>query len=111
MRGGKSAVVPTLGAVILLCLSSDARADSDEDAEARAPRPHRTAEVLLSMDDAVRLEREREREEGGTFRIRKRYGFEYAQRFDRDAGAPLIFSIQGPALPNKHFGLSFEIRF
>src|SRR5262245_52841969 len=107
MRGGKSAVVPTLGAVILLCLSSDARADSDEDAEARAPRPHRTAEILLSMDDAARLEHERE--EGGTFRIRKRYGFEYAHSFDRDAGVPLIFSIQGPALPQKRFGLSFEL--
>ena len=108
MRGGKAAIVPTLLAVILLCLSSDTRAGSDEDPEApTAARPHRSAEILVSMDDAARFERE----EGGTFRICKRYGFEYAHRFDRDAGAPLIFSIQGPAMPHKRFGLSFEVRF
>jgi hypothetical protein len=90
-----------------LCLPSSAFADSEEDAEARKPRPHRSAEILLNMDDAVRIERE----EAGTFRIRKRYGFEYAHRFDRDGGAPMIFSIQGPALPHKRFGLSFEVRF
>jgi len=107
MRGARTAVVPTLGAVLLLCLPSDSWAGSEEVAEARKTRPHRSAEILLTMDDAVRIERE----EGGTFCIRKRYGFEYAHRFDRDSGAPVVFSIQGPAMPNKRFGLSFEVRF
>jgi len=106
MRGART-VVPTLGAALFLSLPSDSWADSDEAAEARESRPHRSAEILLSMDDAVR----NEREEAGSFRIRKRYGFEYAHRFDRDVGAPVIFSIQGPAMPQKRFGLSFEVRF
>ena len=107
MRGTRTAVVPTLGAVLLLCLPSDAWAESEEAVEARAPRPHRSAEILLDMNDAARLEHE----EGGNFRIRKRYGFEYAHRFDRDAAAPVLFSIQGPAMPRNRVGLSFEIRF
>ncbi len=107
MRGARAAALPTLGAALLLCLPTDAWADSDEEAEARLPRPRRSAEILLDMDDAVRLERE----EGGSFRIRKRYGFEYAHRFESDSGPPLIFSIQGPAMPRKRFGLCFEVRF
>ncbi len=107
MRGARTAVVPALGAALFLCLPSDARAESGETAEARTIRPHRSAEILLDMNDAGRPEHE----EGGTFRIRKRYGFEYAHRFDRDAGAPMVFSVQGPAMPRNRLGLSFEIRF
>ena len=108
MRGARTAIVlPTLGALLFLCLPSECWADSEEAAEAQKPRPHRSAEILLSMDDAERIEHE----EGASFRIRKRYGFEYAHRFDRDAGGPVIFSIQGPAMPHKRFGLSFEVRF
>jgi hypothetical protein len=107
MRGARISVVPTLGALFFLCLPSAARAESDEAAEAREPRPHRTAKILLDMNDAVR----QEHEEGGNFRIRKRYGFEYSHRFDRDAAGPIIFSVQGPALPRQRLGLSFEIRF
>jgi hypothetical protein len=106
MRGAKTAL-PTLGAALLLCLPIDARSDSDENLDARSPNPRRSAEILLDMNDAVRLERA----EGGSFRIRKRYGFEYAHRFQGQAGPPVIFSIQGPALPRKRFGLSFELRF
>lgn len=107
MRGARTAALPTLGAVLLFCLPTDLRADSDDAAEARQPRRHRSAEILLDMDDALRIERE----EGGSFRIRKRYGFEYAHRFDGAAGRPLIFSVQGPAMPQKRLGLSFEVRF
>jgi hypothetical protein len=59
------------------------------------------------MDDVVRVERE----ERGNFRIRKRYGFEYAHRVASDTGPPVIFSIQGPVMPRKGVGLSFEVRF
>ncbi len=107
MRGAKAAGLAALVAALLLGPTSDVWADSEEAAEARTPRRHRSAEILLDMDDALRIERE----EGGSFRIRKRYGFEYARRFDSDSGPPLIFSIQGPAMPRKRLGLSFEIRF
>ena len=108
MRGAAGAL-PTLGAVVALCLPVPAWSDSDEADELRkAHRPRRSAEILLDMDDVTRAEREA----GGTLRIRKRYGFEYAHRFDSRTGAPpLVFSIQGPALPHKRFGLSFELRF
>jgi hypothetical protein len=106
MRGARTAALSTLGAVLLFCLPTDARADSDDAAEAQ-PRHHRSAEVLLDMDDALRTERE----EGGGFRLRKRYGIEYAHRFDGPAGRPLIFSVQGPAMPKKRLGISFEVRF
>jgi hypothetical protein len=107
MRGA-AATLATLGAALLLCLPGRAaRAEPDELAEARQPtRRHRSAEILLDMDDAVRVDRE----EGGRFRLRKRYGFEYAHRLDVGEH-PLVFSIQGPALPRKGVGLSIEFRF
>jgi hypothetical protein len=110
MRGVRGTALPTLGAVLVLCLPAVAWSnDSDEIAEARkAPRRARSAQVLLDMDDAVRTQ---QREPGGAFRIRKRYGFEYAHRFDSQDGPPVIFSIQGPAMPRKRLGLSLEIRF
>jgi len=107
MRVARTAGLPALGAALLLCLTADARADSDEEDEVRAHHPRRTAEVLLDMDDAVRTDRD----EGGSFHIRKRYGFEYAQRISSGSGPPVIFSVQGPAMPHKRFGLSFEVRF
>ena len=107
MRGARAAAVPILGAALLFCLPADTRADPDETAEPRSPRARRSAEILLDMDDAVRFERE----EGGGFRIRKRYGFEYAHRIAGESGPPLIFSIQGPAMPRKRVGLCFEVRF
>jgi hypothetical protein len=109
MRGARATALPTLGAVLVLCLPAAAWADgSDELAEAaKTPRRLRSAEVLLDMDDATRAQRE----PGGGFRIRKRYGLEYAHRFTTEDGTPVIFSIQGPRMPRKRFGLSFEIRF
>jgi hypothetical protein len=110
MRGAAAAALPTLGALLVLCLPLSGWADSDENpaAEGRKPRRHRSAEILLDMDDAARSVRE----EGGAFRIRKRYGFEYAHRFDSSDGPPVIFSIQGPAMGRgKRLGLSFELRF
>jgi hypothetical protein len=107
MRVARAAAVPVLGAALLLCLPADTRADPDPAAETRIARPRRSAEILLDMDDAVRAERE----EHGNFRIRKRYGFEYAHRIASGSGPPVIFSIQGPAMPRKRVGLSFEIRF
>ena len=108
MRQSRAATPATLGAVLILCLPFAAFGDTSED-ETRARRPvrHRSAEVLLDMDDANRPDRDLR----GSFRIRKRYGFEYAHRFDSSEGPPLIFSIQGPAMPRKRFGLSFELRF
>jgi hypothetical protein len=78
----------------------------DELEPASKPRRHRSAEVLLDMDDVVRVERL----ESGVFRIRKRYGFEYAHGFTVDR-RPFVFSVQGPAMPRKGFGVSFELRF
>jgi hypothetical protein len=87
--------------------AGSAGADSSEELErARNPRRHRSAEVLLDMDDAVRMERT----ESGVFRIRKRYGFEYAHAFSVDR-RPFRFSVQGPAMPRKRLGVSFELRF
>ena len=106
MRGSTTALL-TLGALTLLSLPSPALADSEEPSEARRPRPHRSAEILLDMNDSVRADRE----PGGQLRIRKNYGLEYSHRFDSTEGPPVIFSIQGPAMPRKRLGLSFEVRF
>ena len=98
----------TLGSMILLGLPSPAGADSDERAAAhRPPKRHRAAEILLDMNGALGADRA----QSGTFRIRKRYGFEYAHRFDQGHGPPLIMSIQGPALPRKLLGVSIEFKF
>jgi hypothetical protein len=104
---GSTAVLSTLGALTLLWLPLPALADPEGPTEAARPRRHRSAEVLLDMDDAIRSDRE----PGGHFRIRKRVGFEYSHRFDSDQGPPVIFSIQGPAMGRKRVGLAFEIRF
>ena len=97
-----------LGAALGFALPpAAARARSNDELEAaRKPRPHASAVVLLDMNDAVRADRA----EGGVFRIRKRYGFEYVRDF-RVADHPYAFSVQGPALPRKRLGLTFEFRF
>lgn len=104
---GPSAALLTIGAAALLALPAPALANPEEPTEAPRPRPHRSAEILLDMHDSVRSDRE----PGGRLRIRKRYGLEYAHRFDSVEGPPVIFSIQGPRMPNKSFGLTFELRF
>ena len=106
MRGSTAAVL-TLGALTLWSLPSPALADPEELAEAHRPRRHRSAEILLDMNDPLGSDRE----PGGRLRIRKHYGLEYSHRFASDQGPPMIFSIQGPAMPRKRFGLSFEVRF
>ena len=106
MRGSTTALL-TLGALTLLSLPVPALADQEDPAEAHRPRRHRSAEVLLDMNDSLRSDRE----PGGQFRIRKHYGLEYSHRFDSADGPPVIFSIQGPAMPRKRLGLSFEVRF
>lgn len=106
---GRQATLLTLGALTLLFLPSQAFADSEEPPhpEAQRPRRHRTAEILLDMNDAPRGERE----PGYQIRIRKHYGLEYSHRFDQDEGPAVIFSIKGPAMPRKRLGLTFEVRF
>lgn len=106
MRGSTAALI-TLGAAALLTLPAPALANPEEPGEPPRPRPHRTAEILLDMHDSVR----NDREPGGRLRIRKRYGLEYAHRFATGDGPPTIFSIQGPRMPNKRWGLTFELRF
>jgi len=106
---GRSATLLALGALTLLSIASPARAQSEDPAETHRPpvRRHRSAEILLDMNDAPRGDRE----PGSRLRIRKSYGLEYSQRFDSEQGPPLIFSIQGPAMPHKRLGLTFELRF
>lgn len=104
---GRSATLLTLAAMTLLFLPSPAVADPEDPAEPHRPRRHRTAEILLDMNDTPRGDRE----PGARLRLRKHYGLEYSHRFDSDQGPPVIFSIQGPAMPRKRLGLSFEIRF
>ena len=101
--------LPALGALLLLALPLVAGANPPVDAPRANPaRRHRPVQVLLDMNDALRTERSA----SGVFRIRKSYGFEYSHRFEGDRGsAPIIFSVQGPALPRKHLGLTFELRF
>jgi len=106
MRGSTTAFL-TLGALTLLSLPRPALADPEDPTAAHHPRRHRSAEILLDMNDSVR----NDREPGGRLRIRKNYGLEYSHRFASDQGPPVIFSIQGPAMPRKRLGLSFEVRF
>lgn len=108
MRVLALAAAAALGSSILLGLPAMAAADGDLRPAHRPPKRHHGAEILLDMNDALGIERA----EGGSFRIRKRYGLEYAHRFDAQGGGPpLILSIQGPAMPRKRLGLSIEIKF
>ena len=103
------ALAAALGSALLLALPAAAGGDGEGQAR-RTPKPKRprSAEVLLDMHDALGVERS----EGGVLRIRKRVGLEYSHRFDQAGGDPaLVFSIQGPVMPRKRLGLTFEIRF
>ena len=107
MRGLALTAAAVLGSSILLGAAGPAGADGDPRDAHRPPKRHRSAQVLLDMNDALGVDRA----EGGSFRIRKRYGFEYAHRFEAHGGPPLELSIQGPALPRKRLGLCIELRF
>ena len=107
MRGLALAAAAVLGSSILLGAPGPAGADGDPRDAHRPPKRHRSAQVLLDMNDALGVDRA----EGGSFRIRKRYGFEYAHRFEARGGPPLVLSIQGPAMPRKRLGLCIELRF
>ena len=107
MRVLALAAAAVLGSSILLGAPATAGADGDARAPLRPPKRHRATEILLDMNDALGVDRT----EGGSFRIRKRYGFEYAHRFEAHGGPPLELSIQGPALPRKRLGLCIELRF
>jgi hypothetical protein len=108
MRGLALAAAALLGSTILLGAPGPAGADGDLREAHRAPKRHRSAQILLDMNDALGVDRA----EGGSFRIRKRYGFEYAHRFEANGGGPpLVLSIQGPAMPRKRLGLCIELRF
>ena len=107
MRRRSSTTLVILGAVTLCFPASLALADPEDPADAHRPRRHRSAEILLDMNDTPRGDRE----PGSRLRIRKHYGLEYSHRFDSEQGPPVIFSIQGPAMPRKRLGVSFEVRF
>ena len=104
---GPTATLLTLGALALLSAPPPSYADPADPPETHRPRRHRSAEILLDMNDAPRGDRE----PGGNFRLRKRYGLEYSHSFATREGPPLVFSVQGPGMPRKRLGISFEVRF
>jgi len=106
MRRSRASRILATALALSLPAAGAAAGGHDELEPVRKPRRHRSAEVLLDMDDAVRVERL----DSGVFRIRKRYGFEYAHGFTVDR-RPFVFSVQGPALPRKRLGLALELRF
>ena len=111
MRVQRLAAAFALGSSILIGLPLGAGADPDPRAPLRPPKAQhpRPAQILLDMNDALGVERT----STGALQIRKTYGLEYAHRFEQKGGGamPVIFSIQGPAIPRKRVGLEIQLRF
>jgi hypothetical protein len=108
MRYAK-ALAPLAGSLAMLILATDALAQPEEETRKEVRRRHRSAEVLFRMDEP--------RDESNRswmkehFSLRKGTGIVYSYKMPRQHDKPIVFSVGGPSLKKKRFGLLFEVRF
>jgi hypothetical protein len=120
MRVKRLAAAFALGSSIAIGVPVGAGADPDPRLLLRppsqhsgAPSPpaehHRSPQILLDMNNPLGVERS----STGALQVRKTYGVQYVHRFGQKGGSdtPVIFTIQGPALPRKRVGIEFELHF
>jgi len=101
------AVSPLVTALTVVVLATEAIATPEEDAK-DARRRHRTSEILSHMDSP--------RVEGKSWieshmALRKGVGIVYRYQVKTEGEQKLVFSVGGPVLKKKRFGVLFEVRF
>lgn len=102
------AVSPLVTALTVVALATDALATPEEDAK-ELRRRHRTSEILIHQDAPPRSEGKSWIE--SHMALRKGIGIVYRYRVETDDDRKLVFSVGGPVLKKKRFGLMFEVRF
>jgi hypothetical protein len=101
-------VSPLITALTVFALASEAIAAADDEAK-DIRRRHRTSEILIHQDSP--------RPEAGKswieshMALRKGIGVVYRYKTETDDDRKLVFSVGGPVLKKKRFGMMFEIRF
>lgn len=99
---------PLVTALTVVAFAAEAMANPDEDLKDKRPR-HRTSEVLFHQD-VPRTETGRNWIESH-MALRKGVGIVYRYKTQTDDKRKLVYSIGGPVLKKRRFGLLFEIRF
>lgn len=108
MHHAKS-VSPLVTALTMVAFATEALAAPEEESKEAAARPrHRPSEVLFHQDIP--------RSEGKSWieshmALRKGVGIVYRYKTETDDKRKLVYSIGGPVLKKRRFGLLFEIRF
>ena len=103
------AVSPLVTALTVVALATDAIATPEDDAKEVVRRRHRTSEILIHQDSP--------RPEAGKswieshMALRKGIGVVYRYKTETDDDRKLVFSVGGPVLKKKRFGMMFEVRF
>jgi hypothetical protein len=101
------AISPLVAALTLVVLATEAIATPEEDAVA-IRRRHRTSQILSHMD-SPRVEGKNWIE--SHMALRKGIGIVYRYQVKTKDDQKLIFSVGGPVLKKKRFGMMFEVRF
>ena len=100
-------VSPLVSALTVVAFATEAFAETDEELK-DTHRRHRPSEILVQMDSP--------RVEGKSWieshmALRKGIGVVYRYQTKTDDDRKLVFSIGGPVLKKKRFGILFEVRF
>ena len=101
------AVSPLVTALTVVVLATEAFATPEEDAK-DVRRRHRTSEILVHMD-SPRVESQSWIK--SHMALRKGIGIVYRYKVTTDDDRKLVFSVGGPVLKKKRFGMMFEVRF
>ena len=100
-------VSPLVTALVLVALAAEAMAATEEELK-DARRRHRPPEILIHQDSP--------RAEGKSWieshmALRKGVGVVYRYNYTTKDDQKLVFSVGGPVLKKKRFGMMFEVRF
>ena len=101
------AVSPLVTALTVVALAAEAIAAPEEDVK-DARRRHRTSEILIHQDVP--------RGDGKSWieshmALRKGVGVVYRYNYTTKDDQKLVFSVGGPVLKKRRFGMLFEVRF
>jgi hypothetical protein len=102
------AVSPLVTVLTVFALASEAIAAADDDAK-DIRRRHRMSQILIRQD-SPRLEAGKSWIESH-MALRKGIGIVYRYKTETEEKRKLVFSVGGPVLKKKRFGMMFEVRF